>query len=289
MTGPREIVPVFADASLLRYSAAAMNTTFRIFVAGVPARAADPAVSAAFQKLEQLENVLSRYIGGSDIARINAMRSGESLFLSDECDACLRLAIRAGEFTAGRFDPCVGNMVDAIKAGARAAPPPRGIVSLDPERPLLTCVEAGRVLDLGAIGKGYALERMAAVLAGHGIGCALLTSGASTMLATGERAWPVDLHHRAGRMRLELRGIALAASDSSQRGPHIVNPLDGAPARHFGNVWVIHPRAALADAFSTACFVMTPEEIAEFAKTLPPGGRVISDPAWQTRVRSPRG
>ncbi len=277
----REIVPVFAEPSLLRYSADAMKATFRIFVADASARVADLAVSEAFRKLEELENLLSRYISGSDIARINAMKPGESLFLSDECDGCLRLAIEATEFTSGRFDPCAGSMVDAIKSGAASAPPPRGIISLDPERPLVTCLETGRVLDLGAIGKGYALERMAAILAEHGIGQALLTSGASTMLAMGERPWPVDLPLRTGTMRLELRGVALAASGLSQQGPHIVNPLDGAPARRFENVWVIHPRAALADAFSTACFAMTPEEIAEFAGRLPPGSRVISDPDWQ--------
>jgi thiamine biosynthesis lipoprotein len=211
------------------------------------------------------------------------------LFLSDECDACLRLAIEAAEFTTGRFDPCAGSMVDAIKGGAESAPSPCGIISMDPSRPLVTCAEAGRVLDLGAIGKGYALERMAAILAAHGISDALLTSGASTMLAMGERSWPVDLPHSSGTMRHALRGVALAASGSSQQGQHIVNPLDGAPARHFESVWVIHPRAAMADAFSTACFVMTPEEIDEFLKTLPPGSRVISDPDWKVRVRLPLG
>lgn len=276
-----EIVPVFADPSLLRYSTDAMKTTFRIFVAVASPRVADPAVSEAFQKLEQLEGLLSRYIPGSDIARINAMKSGESLFLSDDCDACLRIAIEAAEITAGRFDPCAGTMVDAIKAGANSASASHGVISLDPVRPLVTCVEAGRVLDLGAIGKGYALERMTEILAGNGIAQALLTSGASTMLAMGGRAWPVDLSHRSGTIRLELSGVALAASGSSQQGAHIVNPLDGTPARQFENVWVMHPRAALADAFSTACFVMTPEEIAEFSKTLPPGSRVISDPEWE--------
>jgi len=280
--------PAFADPSILRYASDAMKTTYLVFVAVASPDVVDPAVSDAFQKLEHLECLLSRYIPGSDIARINAMKTGESLFVSDDCDACLRLAIGAMELTGGRFDPCAGCMVDAIRAGAESAPVPRGIVSLDPVRPLVTCSETGRILDLGAIGKGYALECMAEILARHGIGSALLTSGASTMLATGGTAWPVDVSRRAGTIRLGLCGVALAASGSSQQGPHIVNPLDGSAAGRFQSVWVVHPRAALADAFSTACFVMTPEEIAEFANRLPSGCRVISDPDWETRVRLPQ-
>jgi thiamine biosynthesis lipoprotein ApbE len=92
--------------------------------------------------------------------------------------------------------------------------------------------------------------------------------------------WPIDIPHSAGARRLLLRDSALAASGNSQQGAHIVNPEDGTAARTFENVWVIHPRAPLADAFSTACFTMTPGDIADFTAILPTGCRVISDPDW---------
>jgi thiamine biosynthesis lipoprotein len=257
-----------------------MKTTFRLFVPGGDRALVDSAVSEAFQKLEELEGVLSRYAPGSDISRINAMDAGETLFLSDECDRCLRLAIEASVATGGRFDPCAGTMIDAVKSGSGVAGTLRGVVSLDEHRPLVKCLEAGRVLDLGAIGKGFALERMGAILAAHGIADALLTSGASTILAIGSMDWPIDMPHSAGVRRLLLRTSALAASGNSQQGAHIVNPEDGTAARTFENVWVIHPRAPFADAFSTACFTMTPEDIADFTALLPAECRVISDPDW---------
>lgn len=278
MSAEFQVVPFFENPSLLRYASDAMKTTFRIFVSKGDRPLVDSAVSEAFQKLEELEGVLSRYAPGSDISRINAMNAGETLFLSDECDRCLRLAIEASAATGGRFDPCAGTMIDAVKSGSEVAGTVRGVVLLDEGRPLVTCLEAGRVLDLGAIGKGFALERMGEILAGHGIADALLTSGASTILAMGTVDWPVDIPHSTGTRRLFLRSAALAASGNSQQGTHIVNPGNGTAARTFENVWVVHPRAPLADAFSTACFTMTPEEISEFSAILPAGAWVISDP-----------
>ena len=280
MNSALQAVPFFENPSLWRYASDAMKTTFRIFVPGGDRALVDSAVSEAFQKLEELEGVLSRYAPGSDISRINAMETGETLFLSDDCDRCLRLAIEASAATGGRFDPCAGTMIDAVKSGSGIAGTVRGVVSLDEHRPLVKCLEAGRVLDLGAIGKGFALERMGEILAAHGIADALLTSGASTILAMGSMDWPIDIPHSAGARRLPLRASALAASGNSQQGAHIVNPEDGTAARTFENVWVIHPRAPLADAFSTACFTMAPKEIAEFTALLPAGCRVISDPDW---------
>lgn len=282
MNSALQAVPFFENPSLWRYASDAMKTTFRIFVPGGDRPLVDSAVSEAFQKLEELEGVLSRYAPGSDISRINAMEAGETLFLSDECDRCLRLAIEASAATGGRFDPCAGTMIDAVKLGSGIAGTVRGVVSLDEHRPLVKCLEAGRVLDLGAIGKGFALERMGEILAAHGILDALLTSGASTILAMGSMDWPIDIPHSAGARRLLLRASALAASGNSQQGAHIVNPEDGTAAQTFENVWVIHPRAPLADAFSTACFTMTPEEIADFTALLPAGCRVISDPDWSS-------
>ncbi len=282
MSGSPRIAPFFNDPSLRRFTSDAMKTTFRIFVSGGNPVAVDSAVSEAFLKLEELEGILSRYVPGSDISRINRMIEGETLYISDECDQCLRLAIEATAITGGRFDPCLGTMIDAVKSGAGMIRDVTGIVSLDEVRPLVECHEAGRVFDLGAIGKGFALERMGGILATHGIENALLTSGASTILALGALDWPIDIPLSSGPRRLSLRAAALAASGNSHQGNHIVNPADGSPAEHFENVWVVHPRAPLADAFSTACFTMSSREIGEFVTNHQPDCQVLSDPDWRT-------
>jgi thiamine biosynthesis lipoprotein len=281
MIAGKEIYPVFNDPGLIRHAVDAMKTTFRIFVADSSPRVVDPAVSEAFQKLEELENLLSRYIPGSDVSRINALKSGESLFLSDDCDACLRLALEAFTLTGGLFDPCAGALVDTVKAGSKGEVLFSGCIVLDPERPLVSCIEPGRVVDLGGIGKGFALERMAAVLALHGVEDALLTSGASTILAMGGKSWPIEIPHSTGTRRIQLCQTALGASGNTQQGVHIVDPIARCGAARHGGVWVEHTRAPFADAFSTACFVMTPEQISEFATELGGECRIISDPDWE--------
>lgn len=276
MSESKEATIFFGDPALGRHAVDAMNTTFRIFIrqdgAGV-----EYAVSQAFAELERLEGLLSRYIPDSDVGRINAMRQGQSLFISDECEACLRLAIAASASTGGYFDPCAGAMVDALKAGDAPAGV-AGTIALDPRRPLVTCVEEGRVLDLGGIGKGFALDRMASILAVHGTGEAFLTSGASTMLAVGQASWPVDLAMENGMRRLALSRGALAASGHSQQGVHIVDPADGGAAGYYHHVWVRHAQAALADAYATACYAMPPAALENFARGLPPECDVICDP-----------
>lgn len=276
--------PAFADAELRVHKADAMKTTFRIFTASKSA-VVESAISEAFHKLDEIEGLLSRYIPGSDVSRINALKRGESLIISDECDACLRLALEAFQITGGLFDPCAGALVDAVKSGSGVARPFSGRLALDPARPRVDCIEAGRVVDLGGIGKGFALERMASVLTMHGIDDALLTSGASTMLAMGEKSWPVEIPHSTGARRIELCQSALGASGNTQQGIHIVDPVANRGATHHLGVWVEHPRAAFADAFSTACFVMSSDEISVFRALLASGCRIICDPDWDVPSR----
>ena len=130
MSAELQAVPFFENPSLWRYASDAMKTTFRLFVPGRDRALVDSAVSEAFQKLEELEGVLSRYAPGSDISRINAMEAGETLFLSDECYLCLRLAIEASAATAGRFDP--GVVMSSLLEGLSEPSPWRSEAALAP-------------------------------------------------------------------------------------------------------------------------------------------------------------
>ena len=120
----------------------------------------------------------------------------------------------------------------------------------------------GREIDLGGIGKGYALDRLRELLIDWGASGALVASGASTLLAFGPEAWPVDLSGEGEARRIGLRDRALSASGTALQGSHIVHP-DGLnedyPAER---MWIVAPKAALADAWSTAAMLMSPGELA---------------------------
>src|SRR5690554_6216929 len=138
--------------ALHRFDHAAMNTQFSLRIVHPDRERALLVAGACFRRLDRLEACLSRYREESDIARINAMEGGESLLIEEETYACLKLALEAGAVTGGLFDVTLGSQIEHRKGNAEGDPPAlRGKIELAPDRPRVTCVEAGRQIDLGGI------------------------------------------------------------------------------------------------------------------------------------------
>ncbi len=122
----------------------------------------------------------------------------------------------------------------------------------------------GLDLDLGAIGKGYALEAAAGLLSSWEIDSFLANAGQSTVLARGKEAWPVTVGGgfdflKPGRASLKDR--ALSGSGHEVKGEHIYDPRRRQSQSRQLAVWVSHPSPALSDGLSTAFMVMDLEEI----------------------------
>lgn len=190
------------------------------------------------------------------------------MFISEMCYECLRLAAEANEQTGGLFDITLGTLIEHQKnAVAGNAPDLAGKLSIDPERPALTCIEAGREIDLGGIGKGYALDQIKVLLEDWGIESALLAAGASTQLAFGPKTWPIELSGDHGQQTtIELSNQALSASGIAIQGSHIVSPLEQAEPKSytFKRAWILQPSAAMADAWSTALMLIDAEQLKAF-------------------------
>lgn len=229
----------------------AMNTTFHLRFGEERQGLPDMAIEC-FEALDRIEGKLSRFLDDSDIARINRLAAGETLHLSDDTHDCLLAALRLHDATGGLFDISLGRAIRHRKdAEPGPPPPPAGQLLIHPDQPAVTCLEPGRELDLGGIGKGFALDRLAAILAAWDAPACLLSAGASTHLATGETEWPVKLEGTAGALTVPLSRAALSASGTAIQGSHIVHPdPDAAPAT--GRKWVIATTAAASDAWSTA-------------------------------------
>lgn len=247
-----------------------MKTVFTIRIHHPDKKTAHRYAGNCFRLLEELEAGLSRFQPDSEISRINQLETGQSMFLADATYRCLRRALDATEATAGLFDVTLG--AQTRRGSGQPAPDSlRGTLSLSPDRPQIECGEAGRQIDLGGIGKGFALEEMARELKELGVESALLSSGASTHLAVGPRPWPFHLQGDASSIKIQLTGGSLSSSGTGEQGAHVVHPDTGDPPPYaFKRVWVIARSAALADAFSTACLLMDPEEIVSFAHAMIP-------------------
>ncbi|MDR2862694.1 MAG: FAD:protein FMN transferase [Puniceicoccales bacterium] len=267
----------------LRFGHEAMHTLFTLFIANEPETAdyASSAAQAAFDALDRIESFLSRFEPSSDISKVNALEKGASYSLGEEAWDCLMVAAQVAAETGRAFDPAAGALVDFWKS--KAGFPPFaweetdewkaaweqhriGEFALDPESRELLCVAPGSKLDLGAIGKGFALDEMAKVLeCDWGISRALLSAGGSTVLALDappdKPGWKIGF---GGETRLPLAVLvrrALSSSGTHNQPTHLVDPRTGRLVVRKDLVRSLAPTGAVADALSTAFFVMSREEL----------------------------
>jgi thiamine biosynthesis lipoprotein len=272
-----------SDIGALRFAHEAMHTEFEIFCVHPDGDYARQAAWAAFDLLDRLENDLSRFIPNSDISRINRLAAGESARVSRWTIECLELARQAYRETRGAFDISLGTGFERLQLSARdcRVTAPGG---LKPAPPLTTSGSrwgglqpaSGIRLDLGGIGKGYAVDRMAEVLDEWDIRQALLHGGHSSVLALdappGRDGWPLTL----GARTLAAERRAFSASGIRTQGDHIVDPRTGLPANGRVAAWVslkldISPSpSAVAEAYSTAFMILPAAEV-ETIRTRHPG------------------
>jgi len=236
--------------ALRRFSHDAMACTFELYC---PAEFSDAqsAAQSAFNEIDRLEALLSRYVPHSDIARIGALQPGQSVRVSVETVECLQLADQVYTASGGIFDVAFRS-----RRETQLAP-----LVFDP-RARAVGVQARVDLDLGALGKGYALDRALAVLREWRCASALLHAGQSTALARG--TWQLALRspdNSTTLAALALTDAALSGSGQRLHGGHIVDPRTGAPGNRYAAAWALAPSAALSDALSTAFMLLPPETV----------------------------
>jgi thiamine biosynthesis lipoprotein len=248
-----------------------MATWFEVRLVHDDADYARQAAQAAFAVTARLDRLLNRYRDDSEITQIRSLAPGETLRLSVETFDCLQLAGHVYELSGGAFDPGLGAEMEAWRAEQVVERPKRGRLILDPA----SCgvrVEGGTVaLDLGAIGKGFALDLMAEELRTWDITRALLVAGGSSILALDSPAddvagWDVAL---TPARTILLKHGAIGASGTTVQGAHILDPRTGNSASGFFRTWALHPSAAMADALSTAWMVLDRAAIAEVCGRIP--------------------
>lgn len=264
---PGETGPV---PGVQRFSHAAMATRFEIHCVHPAAGYARQAAQAAFDLVDRLEQEHSRFIANSDVSRINHLSAGESTRVSPSTMECLEIARRMYDVTGGAFDISIGS----------------GLLGLElvPDGFVVNACADGIRLDLGGIGKGYAVDRVAELLEEWEILHALVHGGFSSVLALEappERdGWPLTLRSpwredQEVLARVSVRYQAFSAS-GTQKGDHIRDPRTGQAVQGRA-AWVALPRtgegqedaAAVAEALSTAFMLLPAEEVTDLSRKWP--------------------
>lgn len=294
MTEPREET-CFVQSScgpipgMKRFSHEAMATTFEVIVVHEDDSYARQAATAAFNEVDRLETELSRFIENSDISRINNLPANQPLMIGLDTFECLQLSTRAFAETERAFDITIGPLLKCWRNEAGAPRTPSAeelsrarqcigtdLLQLDEAEHTVRLLASPVQIDLGGIGKGYAVDQMAELFREWSINTVLISGGYSSVLALdappGTKGWPLTLSHPGNRKqilaRLHLQNLALSGS-GIQKGRHIIDPRLAQPVEGKCAAWSSAPDAATADALSTAFMIMSPDEIKQFCSRHP--------------------
>ncbi len=262
----------------------AMATRFEIILQGENEVALRAAGEEALDHVEQIEAQLSIYRPSSEISRVNAAAASGPVRVSPPVFSLLQQAAKLSAETRGAFDISIAPLVrcwgfmgaSGMLPSAEALETARATVGMhhlhfDAETSAVAFDRPGVMLDLGAIGKGYAIERAAGILRETGVRHALLHGGTSTVAAIGNDVngspWKIAIEHpgaAASSLVLELVDQAVSVSAvwgktftaEGQSYGHVLDPRSGQPVSHAILAAVTAPSATETDAFSTALLVV---------------------------------
>jgi thiamine biosynthesis lipoprotein len=313
--------------TLLHVARAAMACDFEV---RFPAAAGEEALAAALktmQALDPLEQRLSYFRPDSELSRINLLAAEQPVVVESDLFALLQLAIELSAETGGAFDVTSTPLWELWGFARRAGGIPTEsqiaealervgshFVRLDPANCSVFFTRPGVKLNLGSLGKGYALDRLAEKLAEGGIRDFLLHGGQSSVLASGtapcgsqgdidhaqgdspiftaekmgqSSGWIVGVPDpRAPKRRIaeiSLRDKALGTSSTQfqsfrhegKRYGHILDPRSGRPAEGVLSATAVAPSAVLADALSTAFYILGPEGSLRYCREHPEIGLLL--------------
>ncbi len=297
-----------------------MGCLFECFVPGADAVEALAIGHEALDEVARLDAQLSHYRQDSDIGRLNLYAATDWVRVEPELFALLQRCAALTKATGGAFDISAGALLKAwgfhhgsgraaSEAEVRTALEHSGMrrVLLDPDQHLVHFGASELTLNLGAIGKGYALDRAAEVLRFYGPTDGVIHGGRSTILALGltplGEPWEFVLRDPRDRRTpietVRLRDAALSTSGSygqfvevdGVKCGHVLDPRTGYPVQGPLSVSVIAPNATDADALSTAFYVMGVEQAAEYCASRPDIAAVIleEDSSSPSAIADPEG
>ena len=312
---PASAAPSATPAYLVQISRRAMAADFEIFLnAAQHGRATETALQG-LDLVEELEGQLTVYRPHSEVMGINRRAAGGPVTVEARLFATLQLALNLSRETGGAFDITAGPLSQVWGFYRRAGQLPDAEslqqalsrvgyrhLELDDELHTIRFLRRGVEINLNAVGKGYAVDRCAELLREAGVEDFLIHGGQSSVLAGGSRAgaesdsrgWSVALRHplkpQQRLAEIWLRNRALGTSGSGvqffhhqgRRYGHVLDPRTGWPAEGVLSATVLAPGAALADAVSTACFVIGREGAQEYCRNHPGVSAILVCPGQRS-------
>ncbi len=270
------------STNLHKYHQVSMGTVIEITLQGDDEERAKKAALQAFQEIKRIEQLMSPWIGTSDVSRLNRFAGREWIKVSPETFDVIQRSQKISGLSEGAFDITIAPLTQLWrKARERGVPPPSeevkkifslvnfGNLLIRPDRKVFL-KKKGMAIDLGGIAKGYAVDRAFEILTSLGYKNLIVNAGGD--LRTGglknNEPWSIGIQNPRSAEKvmatISVSDSAIATSGDyekfffhqGKRYHHILNPKTGFPADGSQSVTILSKDGMTADGLATAVFVL---------------------------------
>ena len=284
-----------AQQNRYAYSMQKMGSPFNIVLYADTKQMADSAAQESFKLVDSINLVCSDYDSTSELYKLRYAAVGIPIKVSPILFELIYIANKAYKDADGSFDITVGPLSRLWRSARRSQHFPTHAainearkrigsnkIQIDSGAQTITFLHPNMQLDMGAIAKGYAADKVLALLQSHGITTALVDAGGD-MVAFGmppqKKGWTIGINvpgqqEKLLERKLVLSNKAVATSGDSfqfmlhegKKYGHIIDPRTGYGVTFQRNVTVVAPTATTADWLATACSILTLEQVKILAK-----------------------
>lgn len=285
-----------------------MGTTFDVAAYGADGEFLAAVINEVFEEIDRLEQQMSKFRYDSEISHINRNAARRRIMVEPKLFGLIQYALRVSTETSGAFDVTIGPLMKSwgffrhqgrVPGDAEVAQVLKSTghahVKTDAAARTVWFDREQVELDLGAIAKGYAIDRAVDILRGYGVASALVSSGMSSIYALGSppggRGWEIKLRDPFDAAKaadtILLKNCSISTSGNYVRFfkldgktySHIINPATGWPAEGMLSTAVASVNATESEALSTAFYVLGPERAAGILAARPNLSVVYYQPA----------
>ncbi|MFZ9213996.1 MAG: FAD:protein FMN transferase [Sediminibacterium sp.] len=279
-----------AQQNRYAYSMQKMGSPFNIVLYADTKQMADSAAQESFKLVDSINLVCSDYDSTSELYKLRYAAVGIPIKVSPILFELIYIANKAYKDADGSFDITVGPLSRLWRSARRSQQFPTHAainearnrvgsnkVQIDSGAQTITFLHPNMQLDMGAIAKGYAADKVLALLQSHGITTALVDAGGD-MVAFGmppqKKGWTIGINVPGQQEKLLERKLVLSNKAVATSGDafqfmlhegkkygHIIDPRTGYGVTFQRNVTVVAPTATTADWLATACSILTLEQV----------------------------
>jgi thiamine biosynthesis lipoprotein ApbE len=298
----KEGVGVVSEVKLVKQTRMIMGTFAEVSVYSDDEKIAGKAIEASLDEMERMDRIMSNYKDDSELSQVNKNAAKSPVPCGRELLEVLEHSLHYSELSDGAFDVTVSPVIAAwgFFTGKGRIPSDKELAKLlpvvsyrnivinkgsNPEKPGAILFKHPQTkIDLGAIGKGYAVDKALEIVSKYAVNNACINLGGNIYVRSapaGKNAWKVGVQHPRNKAEilgyLELKDESTATSGDyerfieikGKRYSHIVDPRTGMPVKDVVAVTIVAPTGTAVDALSTSVFVLGLEKGMNLVKSIP--------------------